>query len=321
MRARSLTVGAGTALAVLVLAAPSYAGTRDRTPPTVPSNVRVTAVTEDSVSLAWSASRDNSGRIHHYVTCYSGFWIPGAWCIWSSPTPPGRTVTGLVPGKEFSFRIKAVDHAGNESALSAPVTTSTAPDVTPPTAPGTLRVTATTPSSVSLAWGRSTDSWGFGYQVLMDGEVIAGTAGLSFRRRHLAPGSTHTFAVRARDSSGNLSPDSNTVTVTLAASSDTTPPGPPRNLTATADPNDFCGTNFLRWEAAADDTDPASAIEYELYLNGSLFDVTTPGATAWFPYTNSGTNTWTAVAVDRAGNSSAPSNPATVTVVSDPNLC
>ncbi len=43
---------------------------------------------------------------------------PG-YCIWGSPVPPAKTVTGLVPGKEFSFRVKAVDAAGNESALSA----------------------------------------------------------------------------------------------------------------------------------------------------------------------------------------------------------
>jgi hypothetical protein len=36
--------------------------------------------------------------------------------------------------------------------------------------------------------------------------------------------------------------------------------------------------------------------------------------------TVSGTNTWTVVAVDRSGNHSAPSNPATVTVVADEML-
>jgi hypothetical protein len=77
----------------------------------------------------------------------------------------------------------------------------------------------------------------------------------------------------------------------------------------------------LRWEPSADDTDAASAIEYELFLNGSFFSVTAPGATSAFVYTNAGTNTWTVVAVDRQGNESAPSNAATVTVRADPNLC
>ena len=70
----------------------------------MPTNVRITAATEDSISLAWTASTDNSGSIHHYVTCYSGWLIPGAYCIWGSPVPPAKTITGLVPGTEFSFR-------------------------------------------------------------------------------------------------------------------------------------------------------------------------------------------------------------------------
>jgi chitodextrinase len=325
MKVRSLAVSVCTALALLAVAVPAASArhnqTVDRTAPTVPANVHVTAAAEDSISLSWTASTDNSGSIHHYVTCYSGFAISGAWCIWGSPNPPAKTITGLVPGKEFSFRVKAVDASGNESELSAPVSTSTASDVTPPTVPANLRVTATTPSSVSLAWDRSSDAWGFAYQVLMDGEVVGGTGGLTLRQRHLAPGSTHVFAVRARDTSGNLSANSVAVTVALEASSDRMPPTTPTNLTATQPPDDFCGTNVLRWGASTDDVDAPSAIEYELYLNGSLFTVSRPGSTFEAPYTFAGTNTWTVVAVDRSGNSSGAGNAATLTVRADPDLC
>ena len=40
---------------------------RDRTPPSVPTGLRVVSVTEDSVTIAWNASTDNSGKIHAYV--------------------------------------------------------------------------------------------------------------------------------------------------------------------------------------------------------------------------------------------------------------
>ena len=313
------------ALAVLAGAAPSVSAKPpkpDTTAPTVPTNVRITAATEDTVSVAWNASTDNSGSIHHYVTCYSGFTIPApGYCIWGSPVPPAKTVTGLVPGKEWTFRIKAADAAGNESALSSPVTGSTAPDVTAPTTPGNFRVTATTPSSVSMTWDRSTDNWGFMYQVLMDGAVVGTTSERTFRVRHLTPGTTHSFAVRARDTSGNLSAASNAVTVALDPSSDTTPPTTPTNLTAMQPADDFCGSNVLAWGASTDNADPQSAIEYEVYLNGVLRHVTAPGlASAWL-YTFDGTNTWTVVAVDRAGNSSGMSNPATLTVRLDQSLC
>lgn len=311
-------------LAALAAAVPAAAAPRpkpDTTPPTVPTNLRITGATESTVSIAWTASTDNSGSIHHYVTCYSGFSIPGAWCVWGSPVPPAKTITGLVPGKEWTFRVKAVDAAGNESALSSSVTGSTAPDVTPPTTPANLRVTATTPSSVSLAWDRSTDAWGFSYEVLMDGAVVATASQIAHRLRHLSPGTTHTFTVRARDTSGNLSGASNAVTVALEPSSDTTPPSAPTDLTAFQPPDDFCGTNWLNWTASTDDTDAQSAIEYEIYLHGALWMVTAPGVAWAAPYTFAGTNTWTVVAVDRAGNSSGASNAATLTVQLDQSLC
>jgi chitin-binding protein len=100
--------------------------------------------------------------------------------------------------------------------------------------------------------------------------------------------------------------------LTFADTGDHTPPGAPSGLTAT-DVHDFCGGQILSWGASAD------AVEYEIYLNGRFFDLV--GQTTLFAYALGGTNTWTVVAVDLAGNSSAPSNPATLTVVADESLC
>jgi chitodextrinase len=298
------------AVAVLAVSAPAASAARDRTPPSVPTNVRIVSVTEDSITIAWDASRDNSGRIHAYVA--GGIYHPG-----NSTT---KTFNWLVPNWPMTFRVSAIDPSGNESALSAPVSGRTAPDLTAPTAPGNLRLTGSTPSSVSLAWDRATDRWSFAYHLFVDGVEAAGTGGLSHRLRHLAPGSTHTFTVRARDHSGNTGPASNAVTFTLPASADVTPPTVPGNLTA-IDARDFCGGTELRWNASTDDTDPPSAIEYEVFRNGALFTLTAPGNAFAGLYAPDGTSTWTVVAVDRAGNSSAASNAATLTVVADPNLC
>jgi hypothetical protein len=54
---------------------------------------------------------------------------------------------------------------------------------------------------------------------------------------------------------------------------------------------------------------------------GSFYQLTPPGTSSIGIYTPPGTQTWTVVAVDRAGNSSGPSNAVTLTVVTDPNLC
>ncbi len=308
-----LVMGCATLLAFALMTPAATAAPkppRDTTPPTTPTGLRVVSVTEDTITLRWNASTDNSGSIHHYVVS------PGSWHPGDSTT---KTVMWLVPNWTQTYRVSAVDAAGNTSPQSAPLTATTAPDVTAPTAPANLRLTATnSPSSISLAWDRSTDRWSFGYQVLMDGQLLTSASSTSTRLRHLAPGTTHTFTVRARDSAGNLSGLSNTLSVTLPASSDTTAPTAPSNLTA-VDIADFCGSVLLSWGQSSD-ADPQSALEYELYRNGVFFDLVTGTGSAWV-YAGNGTSTWTVVAVDRSGNSSTPSNPATVTVVADENLC
>ena len=177
---------------------------------------------------------------------------------------------------------------------------------------------------MSLAWDRSSDRWSFGYEVLMDGQVLAsaahpfvGTPSTTLRK--IRPG-RHTFEVRARDTAGNVSGLSNPVTVDLAGNGDSAPPSAPADLTV-EDFNDNCGSLILRWTSSTDAVDAQSQIEYELYRNGSFFQLTPPGTTAFGIYSPAGTQTWTVVAVDRAGNSSGPSNAVTLTVVVDTDLC
>jgi chitodextrinase len=303
-------------LAVFAALAPTAAAgpRRDTTPPSTPTNVRVVAVTEDSITIAWNASTDNSGQIHAYIA--GGIYHPG--------TSTTKTFTGLVPNWTQTYRVQAMDPSGNVSPLSEPVTATTAPDRTPPTTPANLRVTGTGISTVSLEWDRSTDRWSFSYEVLMDGQFLAsaahpyiGTPSTTLRK--IPPG-THSFEVRARDFAGNVSGLSNAVIVTLAGNGDTTAPTAPTNLTV-EDLHDNCGSQILRWTAATDNADPPDAIEYELYRNDRLWAVTPPGATSSFQYTPPGAGTWYVVAVDRAGNSSPPSNAVTVNIVADPNLC
>ncbi len=298
-------------LVVSAVLAPSAMAARDRTPPTTPTNLRVVSVTEDSITIAWDKSTDNSGKIHAYIA--GGIYHPG-----NSTT---KTFTGLVPNWTVTYRVQAMDPSGNTSGLSEPLTVTTLPDRTAPTTPTNLRSTGTGISTVSLAWDRSSDRWSFGYEVLMDGQVLSsvshpyiGTPSTTLRK--IPPG-THTFQVRARDFAGNVSGLSNAQTVTLAGNGDSTAPTAPSKLTV-EDLNDNCGSLILRWSPAAD-ADPQ--LEYELYLNGNFFQLTQPNVTWLGIYTQPGTQTWTVKAVDQAGNTSAASNAVTLTVVADPNLC
>ncbi|MFJ8716082.1 cellulase family glycosylhydrolase [Streptomyces violaceus] len=91
-------------------------------------------------------------------------------------------------------------------------------DTTPPTAPGTPTASEVTSSSVKLAWAAATDATGVtGYDVVrVSGATETAattTTGTSATVTGLAPSTSHTFAVYARDAAGNRSPRSATVTV------------------------------------------------------------------------------------------------------------
>ena len=297
---------------VLITPAADAKPPRDTTPPTTPTGLRVVARTDDSVTVRWNASTDNSGRILRYQV--NGIYHPG--------TSTEKTITGLVPNYTLTVRVQAVDPSENYSALSEPLAATTAPDVIAPTTPGNLRLTSTnSPSSISLAWDRSTDRWAFSYDIFANGERIAGASyfSTSTRLRHLVPGKTYNLTIRARDTAGNVSGDSNTLTVTMPASADTEAPTAPSNLTV-EDFDDFCGSLILRWGESGDNVDARSAIEYEILRDGAFFTLAT-GTDFVGIYAPDGTSTWTVKAVDQSGNTSAASNAVTKTVFVDPNFC
>ncbi len=93
------------------------AGTADTQPPTAPSNLTASNITDTTVDLSWTASTDNVG-----VTGYD---------VYQNNTKIGTVtgtsaqVTGLTPATTYSFYVKAKDAAGNVSAASNTVTVTT----------------------------------------------------------------------------------------------------------------------------------------------------------------------------------------------------
>ena len=85
-------------------------------------------------------------------------------------------------------------------------------DVTPPSTPDGLTVTATTENSVSHAWNTASDDTGVeSYEIYRDGAMVAMTAATSFVNGGLAPGTTYLYEVGAMDAAGNQSPLSDPV--------------------------------------------------------------------------------------------------------------
>ena len=195
------------------------------------------------------------------------------------------------------------------TAVSAP------PDRKAPTRPTSLRVTATTPWSISLAWNASTDNSGqFSYLVVCSngqGVVLPKTATSVTFTQGLQHKGTYSFYVMAVDAAGNQSQKSNSVSVTLPE--DTTAPTAPAITLTDAGP-----THIVVSLAAIDNGSP---LIYRLYMNGQPIDQasSTTSRTMYLLQPET-TYAFTAEARDSAGNWSPMSEPLLVTTeAADPN--
>jgi chitinase len=185
-------------------------GSADRMPG-APTGLSVTGRTTKTVSLQWTAAAATDFPIAGYDV-YTGTTLS------TSVTGTSATVSGLTPNTTYAFTVRAKDTRGNVSAPSAAVSVTTlnpANDTTPPTTPGSLRSTAKSSTTVTLAWNASSDANGIaGYDVYANGALKASVTGLSTVVGGLAPLTPYTFTVRARDTYDNQSTASNAVAVT-----------------------------------------------------------------------------------------------------------
>lgn len=94
----------------------------DTTPPTVPSDLTCTDKTSSSVSLTWDESTDDAGVAEYVVAMKNG---SGDFTEIGTPATNSFTKTGLLASTTYSFRVKAVDGAGNESGWSNVLTVTT----------------------------------------------------------------------------------------------------------------------------------------------------------------------------------------------------
>ena len=136
-------------------------------------------------------------------------------------------------------------------------------DKVAPTTPTNLHITASSDTSVSLAWNASTDNstnWWYCVQANGASCIRVDPPQTTYTRANLAPGSTTTFTVYAIDASGNRSETSNAVTYTVPA--DTTPPSPAPTLTANTVTSTWLS---FSWTASQDS---GSEVLYTVYLDG-----------------------------------------------------
>jgi chitodextrinase/dihydrofolate reductase len=92
-------------------------GSGDTQPPTVPSNLTATVASSSQINLSWTASTDNVG-----VTGYLVERCQGAGCTSfaqiATSTGTIYNDTGRAPNTAYSYRVRAMDAAGNLSPYS-----------------------------------------------------------------------------------------------------------------------------------------------------------------------------------------------------------
>jgi hypothetical protein len=293
------------------------AGKGDRSAPTTPANLVVTAITDNTVSLSWQGSTDNSGSLSYKVKITNLANSAYNSLATVSQTQTTYTAKYLTSNSSYTFSVYAIDSSGNKSGDSNLVGAKTLADTTPPTTP-VLQVSVLSPSEVQLIWTRPTDNGNYccNYSYNMNGNPLtqniywaqAPANNLSIVVRHLTPGTTNNFSVNVSDGSGGNVATSNTVSATMPPSTDVVPPTAPTNLHLVQD--NSCGEIFLGWTESSDNADSQDHIEYEIYVNGVLSPLPiSAGIDFDFVYATAfGDNVFTVKAVDRSGNSSSSSS-------------
>ncbi|MFC6018828.1 cellulose binding domain-containing protein [Plantactinospora solaniradicis] len=109
----------------------------DSEPPTTPSGLRVGTVGETGVGLGWGASTDDIVLTGYEVLSVTptGNTVVARTVAYPPFYPVPATsvsVNGLTPRTTYTFAVRAVDEAGNHSALSDLVTVTTGPVLEPP---------------------------------------------------------------------------------------------------------------------------------------------------------------------------------------------
>lgn len=251
---------------------------------TAPDNVTDLAysnVTQNSVTLTWTASA-SADTVGYEI------WRGGS--LLATVTGTTYNATGLTAETQYTFTVKAKDDAGNvASGTSINVTTAAQPsDTTPPNNVTGLTAGVPTQNSVNLSWQASASSDVKDYRIYNGAALIATVTGLSYNVTGLTASTACTFTVKARDNANNEASGAS-IDVTTAAPADTTPP------VMTISPNG--GTFDVAQTVTITSNEPGP-----IYYTTNGIDPTESDTHYSVPITISANTTLKARAKDAAGN-------------------
>jgi cellulose 1,4-beta-cellobiosidase len=278
--------------------------------PSAPTGLTAAAVSSSQIGLTWAdVTPPPNCRVTYSVyraTNASLGPVPSN-LVASGLSAPSFTDGGLAAATTYFYVVQAVDAVGS-SAVSSIVsaTTRAASDTQAPTAPAGLAATAVTSTTVTLSWRASSDDVGvIAYDIYSGSSPIGSSAGPGATLSNLLPGTTYTFAVRARDAAGNVSAASSAISVTTLPGQDVTPPSAPSTLSWAVDGM----TVLLSWGASTDDT---GVVAYDLLYGNFYLGAFTDLGISLIGFKPGTPYTFTVRARDGAGNTSVASNQVTV---------
>jgi len=247
-------------------------------PLTAPQNLRSTAVTADSVTMAWNSVSGAS---------YYRFYKAGAYVGNVSGT--SYTCTGLSPDTVYGFKVAAVDSSDTIGPYSSNVNVRTQKG--PLAAPGNLHSTSTSATSITIAW--NSVSGASYYRVYQNGSYIKKVTGTSYTSSSLDPSTVYGFKVAAVNSSGSLGAYTGNVYIKTQKL-----PAPPSLRSATVTANSI----KMFWNTVS------GASYYRFYMNGSFVGKTTNAYYTCSNLTSKTVYCFKVVAVDKNGTLGSYSN-------------
>ncbi|HCT81856.1 MAG TPA: chitinase, partial [Micromonosporaceae bacterium] len=167
----------------------SLDGPGGSSPPSVPGNPTVGAITNTSIALSWGAS---SGTV-------TGYRVYEGTTVRATVTGTSTTITGLAVCSSHAYTVRAYNSVG-ESASSGSVSATTTGCTTAPPTPSGLNVTGTTNTSISLGWNASTGATG--YRVYEGNTQVASGSGTTATVSGLAACTSHSYTVAAYNANG-----------------------------------------------------------------------------------------------------------------------
>ena len=284
------TIPAAMLLSSLALAGGAAAQPTDA-PPSTPANLAATAYSGTAGAISWDRSTDDRGAVTGYEISRDG-------TVTGVRDALGYVDLTLAPGTAYTYRVTAIDNAGQRSGTAS--VRLTTPGGGSPAAPAGLRGAIYSATAAEIFWNRST-RFGLTYEVRRDGTALATTDGTSYFDDALAGSTGYVYEVVAIDRQGRRSAAASVSLETLPG------PGP----AAGAGPAAPTGLRAAVYSATAAEifwTRPATfGLVYDVARDRSTL-VTSDG-TSYFDDTLAAGRryTYSIVAIDRQGRRSAAS--------------